>query len=81
MRNFSMRDNHKLRIKRELFRLRARTDQQRLLPPARLQPRRLVRSKSELLIAEKLFGLGINYQYERIVEGTTRKAAPRFFLC
>jgi hypothetical protein len=40
----------------------------------------LVRSKSELLIAEKLFGLGINYQYERLVDGTMRpgKLRPDF---
>lgn len=30
----------------------------------------LVRSKSELLIAEKLHALGINYHYERTLEGT-----------
>jgi hypothetical protein len=32
----------------------------------------MVRSKSELLIAEKLNTLGINYQYERRLEGTVR---------
>lgn len=32
----------------------------------------LVRSKSELLIAEKLHALSINYQYERFLEGTAR---------
>ena len=37
----------------------------------------MVRSKSELLIAEKLHTLGINYQYERIVEGTTRPGRLR----
>ena len=37
----------------------------------------MVRSKSELLIAEKLRALGINYQYERIVEGTTRPGRLR----
>jgi hypothetical protein len=37
----------------------------------------MVRSKSELLIAEKLFALGMNYQYERILEGTTRPGRLR----
>lgn len=37
----------------------------------------LVRSKSELLIAEKLKTLGINYQYERPLEGTTRSGRLR----
>jgi hypothetical protein len=39
-----------------------------------------VRSKSELLIAEKLFNLGMNYQYERVLEGTVRpgKLRPDF---
>ena len=40
----------------------------------------LVRSKSELLIAEKLFSLGMNYQYERVLDGTVRpgKLRPDF---
>lgn len=37
----------------------------------------LVRSKSELLIAEKLNTLGINYQYERPLEGSTRAGRLR----
>jgi UvrD-like helicase C-terminal domain len=37
----------------------------------------LVRSKSELLIAEKLFSLGVNYQYERVLEGTVRPGRLR----
>jgi ATP-dependent exoDNAse (exonuclease V) alpha subunit len=37
----------------------------------------LVRSKSELLIAEKLNTLGINYQYERTLDGTTRPGRLR----
>lgn len=37
----------------------------------------MVRSKSELLIAERLFNLGINYQYERILEGTVRSGTLR----
>ncbi|HYM00800.1 MAG TPA: ATP-dependent RecD-like DNA helicase, partial [Blastocatellia bacterium] len=37
----------------------------------------LVRSKSELLIAEKLYSLQMNYQYERILEGTTRPGRLR----
>jgi hypothetical protein len=37
----------------------------------------LVRSKSELLIAEKLNALGITYQYERFLEGTTRPGRLR----
>ena len=36
-----------------------------------------VRSKSELLIAEKLNALGINYQYERSLDGTTRAGRLR----
>ncbi|QOZ36992.1 ATP-dependent RecD-like DNA helicase [Bradyrhizobium sp. CCBAU 53421] len=37
----------------------------------------LVRSKSELLIAEKLHALGINYQYERPLDGTARPGRLR----
>jgi hypothetical protein len=37
----------------------------------------LVRSKSELLIAEKLFSLGMNYQYERVLEGGVRPGRLR----
>lgn len=37
----------------------------------------LVRSKSELLIAEKLNTLGINYQYERPLQGTAREGRLR----
>jgi hypothetical protein len=37
----------------------------------------MVRSKSELLIAEKLNILGINYQYERPLDGTTRQGRLR----
>ena len=37
----------------------------------------LVRSKSELLIAEKLFSLGMNYRYERVLEGTVRPGRLR----
>jgi hypothetical protein len=37
----------------------------------------MVRSKSELLIAEKLHALGINYQYERFLEGTIRPGRLR----
>jgi hypothetical protein len=37
----------------------------------------MVRSKSELLIAEKLYALAMNYQYERILEGTARPGRLR----
>lgn len=37
----------------------------------------LVRSKSEVLIAEKLNTLGINYQYERPLDGTARPGRLR----
>jgi hypothetical protein len=37
----------------------------------------MVRSKSELLIAEKLCTLGINYQYERPLDGVTRQGRLR----
>jgi ATP-dependent exoDNAse (exonuclease V) alpha subunit len=37
----------------------------------------MVRSKSELLIAEKLNTLGIKYQYERPLEGTAREGRVR----
>jgi hypothetical protein len=37
----------------------------------------MVRSKSELLIAEKLNMLGINYQYERPLDGKTRQGRLR----
>jgi hypothetical protein len=37
----------------------------------------LVRSKSELLIAEKLFSLGMNYQYERVLKGGVRPGRLR----
>lgn len=40
----------------------------------------MVRSKSELVIANKLFSLDMEYQYERIIEGVTRpgKLRPDF---
>lgn len=40
----------------------------------------MVRSKSELVIANKLFSLGMDYHYERIVEGVARpgKLRPDF---
>jgi hypothetical protein len=40
----------------------------------------LVRSKSELLIAEKLHALGIDYHYERVLEGSIeqRRLRPDF---
>lgn len=40
----------------------------------------MVRSKSELVISNKLFSLGIDYHYERIIEGTTQpgKLRPDF---
>lgn len=40
----------------------------------------MVRSKSELVIANKLFGMGMEYQYERIIEGNARpgKLRPDF---
>lgn len=37
----------------------------------------LVRSKSELVIANKLFGMGIDYYYERIFEGTAEPGLLR----
>ena len=40
----------------------------------------MVRSKSELVIANKLFSIGMEYQYERIIEGSKRpgKLRPDF---
>lgn len=40
----------------------------------------MVRSKSELVIANKLFSMGMEYQYERIIEGSNRagKLRPDF---
>ncbi len=40
----------------------------------------MVRSKSELVVANKLFSMGIDYHYERIVEGTVKpgKLRPDF---
>jgi hypothetical protein len=37
----------------------------------------LVRSKSERLVAEKLHALGINYHYERTLEGTLERGRLR----
>jgi len=37
----------------------------------------MVRSKSELVVANKLFSLGMDYQYERIIEGTARAGRLR----
>jgi hypothetical protein len=38
---------------------------------------RLVRSKSELVIANMLYGMGIKYEYERICEGTVEPGVLR----
>lgn len=40
----------------------------------------MVRSKSELVVANKLFSMGIDYHYERIIEGTAKpgKLRPDF---